>query len=66
MKISQDVRDYAAGKGIGDVNIAIEQGMSDKAEEFKRRVRKSTARFDDAGITGTAGLVVCRRNKLNQ
>ncbi|MGB5305720.1 MAG: phosphomethylpyrimidine synthase ThiC [Gammaproteobacteria bacterium] len=37
MKISQDVRDYAAGKGIGDVNIAIEQGMSDKAEEFKRK-----------------------------
>ena len=37
MKISQDVRDYAAGKGIGDVDTAIEQGMSDKAEEFRRQ-----------------------------
>jgi phosphomethylpyrimidine synthase len=37
MKISQDVRDYAAGKGIGDVNAAIEHGMSDKAEEFMQQ-----------------------------
>jgi phosphomethylpyrimidine synthase len=34
MKISQDVRDYAAGKGIGDVGVALEQGMSDKSREF--------------------------------
>jgi phosphomethylpyrimidine synthase len=34
MKISQDVRDYAAGKGIGDVDVALEQGMSDKSREF--------------------------------
>jgi phosphomethylpyrimidine synthase len=34
MKISQDVRDYAAGKGIGDIGAAIEQGMSDKSVEF--------------------------------
>jgi phosphomethylpyrimidine synthase len=34
MKISQDVRDYAAGKGIGDVDAALEQGMSDKSREF--------------------------------
>ncbi len=25
MKISQDVRDYAASKGIGDIEIAVEQ-----------------------------------------
>ncbi|MGB5441953.1 MAG: phosphomethylpyrimidine synthase ThiC [Gammaproteobacteria bacterium] len=35
MKISQDVREYAAKKGIGDINIAIDQGMAEKAEQFK-------------------------------
>ncbi len=35
MKISQDVRDYAAKKGIGDIDVAIEAGMSEKATEFK-------------------------------
>ena len=34
MKISQDVREYAASQGIGDVGIAIEQGMTDKSQEF--------------------------------
>jgi phosphomethylpyrimidine synthase len=37
MKITQDVRDYAAQKGIVDVKIAVEEGMKDKAEEFKAR-----------------------------
>jgi phosphomethylpyrimidine synthase len=35
MKISQDVRDYAASKGIGDLGVAIETGMNEKATEFK-------------------------------
>jgi phosphomethylpyrimidine synthase len=34
MKISQDVREYAAGKGIGDLDTALENGLSDKAGEF--------------------------------
>jgi phosphomethylpyrimidine synthase len=34
MKISQDVRDYAARKGIGDLDAALENGLSDKAGEF--------------------------------
>jgi phosphomethylpyrimidine synthase len=34
MKISQDVRDYAASKGIGDIGVAVEEGMREKAEEF--------------------------------
>jgi len=29
------VRDYAAAKGIGDVKVALEQGMEEKAKEFK-------------------------------
>ena len=37
MKISQDVRDYAAAKGIGADSIAIEQGMAEKSEEFVRQ-----------------------------
>ncbi|MBA3581015.1 MAG: phosphomethylpyrimidine synthase ThiC [Gammaproteobacteria bacterium] len=36
MKISQDVRDYAAGKGIADIKVAIESGMQDKSVEFKQ------------------------------
>jgi phosphomethylpyrimidine synthase len=36
MKISQDVRDYAASQGIGDIGIAVEKGMADKAEQFKQ------------------------------
>lgn len=35
MKISQDVRDYAAERGIG-VEIAVEEGFKEKAEEFKK------------------------------
>ncbi|MEE9492244.1 MAG: phosphomethylpyrimidine synthase ThiC [Gammaproteobacteria bacterium] len=35
MKISQDVREYAASKGIADIQIAVEKGMEEKAREFK-------------------------------
>ena len=35
MKITQDVRDYAAQKGL-DEQTALEAGMKEKAEEFKR------------------------------
>ena len=35
MKISQDVREYAEIKGIGNVKTALEQGMQDKADEFR-------------------------------
>jgi len=34
MKISQDVRDYAARKGIDNLDVALENGLSDKAGEF--------------------------------
>ena len=36
MKISQDVRDYAAEQGIGDIDVAFDEGMKEKAEEFKK------------------------------
>jgi phosphomethylpyrimidine synthase len=35
MKITQDVRDFAAAQGIGDVQSAIDVGMQQKSEEFK-------------------------------
>lgn len=35
MKITQDVRDYAAKQGIEDMNKAIEDGMAEKAVQFK-------------------------------
>jgi phosphomethylpyrimidine synthase len=35
MRITQDVRDYAAEHGIGDEAQAIEAGMADKAAEFR-------------------------------
>lgn len=35
MKITKDVREFAASQGIGDVKIAIEKGMAEKAKEFK-------------------------------
>ena len=36
MKITQDVRDYAADKGIGDVNAAVEQGLKEQSEKFRK------------------------------
>jgi phosphomethylpyrimidine synthase len=35
MKITQDVREYAAQKGIADAAQALETGMQEKAQEFK-------------------------------
>jgi phosphomethylpyrimidine synthase len=35
MKITQDVRDYAAQKGLEE-QAALEAGMQEKAEEFKK------------------------------
>ena len=36
MKITQDVRDYAAKQGIEKIPVAIELGLQEKAEEFKK------------------------------
>jgi phosphomethylpyrimidine synthase len=35
MKITQDVREYAKKKGIGNIKVAIESGMKEKSEQFK-------------------------------
>jgi len=35
MKITQDVRDYAAKHGFTDVNDALKEGMAEKSVEFK-------------------------------
>ena len=36
MKITQDVRDYAAKEGV-DEKAALEKGMADKSREFKQK-----------------------------
>ncbi len=41
MKITQDVRDYAARQGIDEIPIAIEQGLREKAREFRESEAKS-------------------------
>ncbi len=35
MKITQDVREYANNKKLQDIDIAVEEGMKEKAEQFK-------------------------------
>jgi phosphomethylpyrimidine synthase len=37
MKITQDVRDYAAQQGLSDEKEALERGMKEKAQEFKEQ-----------------------------
>jgi phosphomethylpyrimidine synthase len=37
MRITQEVRHYAAQKGIADVTVAMEAGLRDKASEFKQQ-----------------------------
>ncbi|HEX19277.1 MAG TPA: phosphomethylpyrimidine synthase ThiC [Acidiferrobacteraceae bacterium] len=36
MKITQDVRDYARAKGVSDEQKALDQGMAEKADEFRQ------------------------------
>ena len=36
MKITQDVRDYAAGRGVTEER-AVEVGMEEKAKEFREK-----------------------------
>jgi phosphomethylpyrimidine synthase len=37
MKITQDVRDYAAKRGLGDEEEALRAGLEAKAAEFRGR-----------------------------
>ena len=34
MKITQDIRDYAAKRNIKDIKIAVEEGMKEKSKQF--------------------------------
>ncbi len=53
MKITQDVRDYAAQKGLED-QAALEAGMKEKAEEFKRSGGKIYQEVDAGSAETTA------------
>ena len=35
MQITQEVRDYAAAQGVTEAAEVLEQGMQDKAQEFR-------------------------------
>ena len=35
MQITQEVRDYAAAQGVAESEAVLEQGMQDKAQEFR-------------------------------
>ncbi len=37
MKITQDVREYAKSKGIGNLDEAVSEGMKEKSEQFKEQ-----------------------------
>jgi phosphomethylpyrimidine synthase len=37
MKITQDVRDYAASNKFRDIEVAVEEGMKEKSEEFLKQ-----------------------------
>ncbi len=37
MKISQEVRDYAEVHGIGDIESAVEEGLKEKARQFREQ-----------------------------
>jgi len=37
MKITQDIRDYAAEKGIKNLDVAIEVGMNEKSKDFDEK-----------------------------
>ena len=37
MKITQEVRDYARERGIGDIDAARNEGLKEKAAEFERQ-----------------------------
>jgi phosphomethylpyrimidine synthase len=57
MKITQDVRDYAAQKGLEE-QAALEAGMQEKAEEFKKSGGKIYQEVDEsrAGEVGSVTL----------
>ena len=40
MKITQDIRDYAATRNIKDIKIAVEEGMKEKSKQFAETGRK--------------------------
>ena len=54
MRITQDVRDYAAQKGLAD-QAALEAGMQEKAEEFKKTGAKI---YREVGSSGPQSGVV--------
>jgi phosphomethylpyrimidine synthase len=64
MKITQDVRDYAAQKGLEE-QAALEVGMQEKAEEFKKAGAKIYQEIDESGAGEAANVVLGAAPKEN-
>jgi phosphomethylpyrimidine synthase len=50
MKITQDIRDYAAGQGIG-ADEAVTAGMAEKAEEFREKGGRIYVEADEDSLS---------------
>jgi phosphomethylpyrimidine synthase len=57
MKITQDVRDYAAQKGLEE-RAALEAGMQEKAEEFKKSGAKIYQEIDESHAVESATVAL--------
>jgi phosphomethylpyrimidine synthase len=57
MKITQDVRDYAAQKGLEE-QAALEAGMQEKAEEFKKTGAKIYQEIDESHAPESATVAL--------
>ena len=57
MKITQDVRDYAAQKGLEE-RAALEVGMREKAEEFKKAGAKIYQELDESRASEVASVAL--------
>jgi phosphomethylpyrimidine synthase len=53
MKITQDVRDYAAKRGLPTVDDAVEQGLTEKAAEFRETGGEIYRQASEAAASGS-------------
>ncbi len=49
IEITQDVRDYAAKRGIAEETAALAQGLKEKSEEFRKSGGEIYRRADVSG-----------------
>jgi hypothetical protein len=60
MKITQEVREYAAQQGVAAETVALAQGLREKAEEFRKARRRDLPRYHRRGAGRIASPLACR------